>query len=188
MLALPGTFLLSLFVGLLAALQFADHFGAADELLPVLAGLAVFTAAAMAALTMVSATARSAGALAISAAVLIVVATAIGGLIAFADRLSGQAWSPGGPELFPSLGFAVPSVLAVLIQWGLVRRRFLQARADEELSVWPWFATGACGFALLNPLGLEIAASLAARPPGSCFRPRRGRLWRRPSRAGWRWL
>jgi hypothetical protein len=165
-LALTGTFLLSLFVGLLAALQFADHFRATDELLPVLAGIAVFAGVAMAVLAIVSATARRAGALAVSAAALIVIAMAIGGLIAFADRLSGQVWSPGGPELFASLGFAVPSALAVLIQWGLVRRRFLQARADEELSVWPWFATAVCGFAALNPLGLEIAASLAARSPG----------------------
>ena len=56
--ALIGTFLLSLFVALLAALQLADYFGANEEFILILMGLPVFVVIAMAVLVMASALAR----------------------------------------------------------------------------------------------------------------------------------
>ena len=50
----------------------------------------------------------------------------------------------------------MPALLAVLVQWGLVRRRFLHATGADDLTLWPWLTTAAAGLAILNPIGLAL--------------------------------
>ena len=74
----------------------------------------------------------------------------------------------------------VPALVAVLVQWGLVRRRWLRLRGEDDLSRWPWIATMVGGLAILNPFGLDIIgqAISIARPTGcaTCAHHRARRL------------
>jgi hypothetical protein len=54
------------------------------------------------------------------------------------------------------LELVVPALLAVLVQWGLVRRRWLRVRGDEDLTRWPWVTTTVAGLVILNPYGLAF--------------------------------
>ena len=60
----------------------------------------------------------------------------------------------------------MPALLVVLMQWGLVRRRFLRATGADDLTLWPWLTTAAAGLAILNPIGLALVwmALNAPRP------------------------
>ena len=53
----------------------------------------------------------------------------------------------------------------MLVQWGLVRRRWLQATGEEDLTRWPWITTVVAGLAILNPFGLAIFAAALKRDP-----------------------
>ena len=56
-----------------------------------------------------------------------------------------------------TLELIVPALLAVLVQWGLVRRRWLQGHGDEDdLTRWPWITTAVAGLVILNPFGLAF--------------------------------
>ncbi len=172
-LSLLGTLLLSLFVALLAALQLADHFRAVEASLPVFAALAVFGAAVLGIFMAVSATSQRVRSLNLSAAGLVLaVAAGTVAWIAAAGWLSGRTPPlPDRDRLLLALGFAAPAVLLVLVQWGLMRRRWLRLRGEEELGLWPWGATAIAGFAVLNPLGLEVLATALGQGPGGGLRP-----------------
>lgn len=163
-LAFLGTFLLSLFVALLAALQLADHFGATDTVAVVLAALAAFVLFSQIVLAFAGARVRRPWLLNWIAVALASVAVAP---LALPWLLQGTV---AVPPLVPEVGtataleFAIPAVIAVLVQWGLIRRRWQLVRGDEELSLWPWFTTAVAGLAILNPIGLEfVSQSIADR-------------------------
>ena len=65
-----------------------------------------------------------------------------------------------------ALELLVPSVLAVLVQWGLVRRRHLQMAGEDDLTLWPWVTTGSRGFVILNPYGLAFLQATLKRTAG----------------------
>ena len=44
----------------------------------------------------------------------------------------------------------------MLVQWGLVRRRWLRAAAEDDFTRWPWIATAVAGLVILNPFGLAF--------------------------------
>ena len=50
----------------------------------------------------------------------------------------------------------IPALLAVLVQWGLVRRRWLRAAGEDDFTRWPWIATAVAGLVVLNPFGLAF--------------------------------
>ena len=60
----------------------------------------------------------------------------------------------------------MPSVLAVLVQWGLVRRRHLQMAGEDDLTLWPWVTTVVAGFVILNPYGLAFLQATLKRTAG----------------------
>jgi hypothetical protein len=75
--------------------------------------------------------------------------------------------------LYITLELLIPAILMVLVQWGLVRRRWLRKRGEEDLTLWPWIATVVAGLAILNPLGLEIISSALNPSSGNLLR----QLW-----------
>lgn len=158
-LAYLGTFLLSLFVALLAALQLADYFAAGEEFALVLIALPVFVAVSMLAFAIASATARQPVVFNALASCLALLAFAP---LAIPLLMKTPATPPQGPFAMAmdnttvALQFIVPSLSAVLAQWGLVRRRWLRQRGEEDLSLWPWVATVIGGLAILNPYGLDV--------------------------------
>ena len=65
-----------------------------------------------------------------------------------------------------TLELIVPALLAVLVQWGLVQRRWLRLHRDEELTRWPWVTTAVAGLVILNPYGLAFVQGTLNRSGG----------------------
>src|SRR5258707_15899441 len=139
--AFLGMLLSSMLVGLLAALQLGDFFNASGEFGLVILGVAAFTILALAVFALAYRVTRRAGGLTVVAVFLGIVALAplaLPGLIQkIADR-SHNPYTVGVENTYITLELIVPALLAVLMQWGLVRRRWLRAHGDEELTRWPW--------------------------------------------------
>ena len=158
-LAFLGTFLLSLFVALLAALQLADYFAATEEFALVLMALPVFVTFCLVAFIVANATAKGPfafNAVAACLALLAFLPLAFPAFVKSAADRSSNPFSLAIENTAIALEFVVPALAAVLVQWGLVRRRWLFMRGEEDLSLWPWIATVIGGLAILNPFGLDV--------------------------------
>lgn len=167
--AFVGMLLISLVVALLAALQLGDFFNAGEGFGLVILAVAAFTIVALAMLALVYATTRWARALTSAALVLAAVAFApvvLPGLVqAIADRSANP--DPAGIEnIHITLELVVPALLAVLVQWGLVRRRWLRVHGEEDLTRWPWITTAVTGLVVLNPYGLAFLQGTLNRSGG----------------------
>src|SRR5207247_7587839 len=75
-----------------------------------------------------------------------------------ADR-STNPYTIGIENLTITLELLVPALLTVLVQWGLVRRRWLHVRGVEDLTRWPWVTTVVAGLVTLNPIGLDVVSA-----------------------------
>ncbi len=158
-LAFLGTFLLSLFVALLAALQLADYFAATEEFALVLITLPVFVTICLLAFIAANVLARQPrvfNAVAACLALLAFMPLAFPAFVKTATDRSTNPFSLATENTAVALEFIVPALVAVLVQWGLVRRRWLRLRGEDDLSLWPWIATIVGGLAILNPYGLDI--------------------------------
>jgi hypothetical protein len=158
-LAFVGMFLLSLFVALLAALQLADYFRATEEIIVVLLGLPVFVLISMLAFIVANVAARRARLfnwLALFLALLALAPLALPALVQIAAGRSTNPFTVGTESTAIALEFIIPALLAVLVQWGLVRRRWLRLRGDDDLTRWPWVTTIVAGLVVLNPFGLDV--------------------------------
>lgn len=78
-----------------------------------------------------------------------------------ADR-STNPYTVGIENRAIALELVIPALAAVLVQWGLVRRRWLRAAGDDELSRWPWITTAVAGLVILNPFGLAFVSGTLA--------------------------
>ena len=157
--AFLGMLLISMLVALLAALQLGDFFFANDEFVLVIAGLVGFTAVSLGVFAVAYAVAARAVVITAVALVLAVLAfapVALPGLIQkIADR-STNPHSVGVENTYITIELVVPALLAVLVQWGLVRRRWLRNAGLDDLTRWPWVTTGIAGFVILSPFGLAF--------------------------------
>jgi hypothetical protein len=164
--AFVGMLLTSLVVGLLAALQLADFFQAGEEFLLIVLVIAIFACAAMLAFVITAAAARRISTLNLVAFWLVVLALVLVSVPNVSEWIATRTGAPlYKQDLQIVLEILVPAALIVLVQWGLVRRRWLQAAGDEDLTLWPWITTVVAGLAILNPLGLAILASALKRDP-----------------------
>jgi hypothetical protein len=171
--AFLGILVLSLIVALLAALQLADHFRAGDEFAVVTAVLAAFAAGSIAVLGIVSAGAKGVRSLNRVATGLAVLALILAALPGGAEWIAGRSSDPfsiGEKAVQIAIQLVVPALLAILVQWGLVRHRWLRIRSGEDLSRWPWVTTIVAGLAILNPIGLEFIASAIRQSPTDWLR------------------
>ena len=145
-----GTFLLSMFVGTLAALSLAEAFRADQEFIAVLFLLPAFSFVAILAFATGYALASRAavlGWIAAGMAVLTVVFVAAPTLAALGS--GSTAMSPKDVQV--SLELIVSALVILLVQWGLVRRRFQRRHGEPQLSRWPWISTIVGGFIVLSP-------------------------------------
>ena len=161
-----GTLLLSQLVALLAALQLADHFQATEEFVAVMLALIVFVSVAMAVFVAAYAMAQSTSAIGWAAISLVIVAVAMvmvpSTIQRFAQR-STNRYTVGIEGAAIAIELLVPALIAVLVQWGLVRRRLMRMRGEDDLTLWPWVTTAIAGFAVLNPFGLRILDAALAQ-------------------------
>jgi hypothetical protein len=172
-LAFLGTFLLSLFVALLAALQLADYFAATEEFGLVLIALLVFVTICLLAFVAANVWARQPhvfNAVAAGLALLAFIPLAFPALVKTAADRSTNPFSIAIENTAVALEFIVPALVAVLVQWGLVRRRWLRLRGEDDLSLWPWIATMVGGLAILNPYGLDIIGQAISYGPTNWLR------------------
>jgi hypothetical protein len=157
-LAFLGIYLMSLFVALLVSLQFADYFAATAEFALVLMILPLFVTVSLAVFIAVNRLARGSLAFNAAGACLALLAFVPLALPLVQAATPGRAVDPFQVAIDNSalaLQLVVPALAAVLVQWGLVRRRWLRQRGEDDLSLWPWIATIIGGLAILNPYGLE---------------------------------
>ncbi len=168
-LALFSTLLLSTVTALLAALQLGDFFQTAAGLTVVLVALPAFAVFTMLAFAAAYAGAPEAGVLHRVAIFLAIIAMGLTAIPVTAELVSGQPRDPfdlRAEDIQVVVLLLVPALLVILIQWGLVRRQWLQARSDEDMSRWPWAMTIVAGFLVLNPIGLEfVGAALRQSTP-----------------------
>jgi hypothetical protein len=172
-LAFLGTFLLSLFVALLAALQLADYFAATEEFGLVLIALLVFVTICLLAFVAANIEARQSrvfNAVAAGLALLAFIPLAFPALVKTAADRSTNPFSIAIENTAVALEFIVPALVAVLVQWGLVRRRWLRLRGEDDLSLWPWIATMVGGLAILNPYGLDVIGQAISYRPTNWLR------------------
>jgi hypothetical protein len=160
--AFLGIGLISLVVALLAALQLGDFFGANSEFSLVILGVMGFTVFALLVFALAYFVARRAAVLtfvALALAALALASAALPGLVqTMADR-STNPYTVGVENIPITLELVIPALAAVLVQWGLVRRRWLQAAAEDDFTRWPWIATAVAGLVVLNPFGLAFLQS-----------------------------
>jgi hypothetical protein len=157
--AFLGILLISMVVALLATLQLGDFFGANNEFGVVILTVAGFTVFSLLVFALAYGLTRRAGALtgvALALAAFALAPVALPGMIQkIADR-STNPYTAGSENISITLELVIPVLLAVLVQWGLVRRRWLRVAGNEELTRWPWVTTALAGFAILNPFGLSL--------------------------------
>ena len=172
--AFLGMLLLSLVVALLAALQLGDFFRASEEFVPILTLIAIFAAAAIVVLAVAYAVAKRLRTINVIAAALSLLALALVALPSLVERIAERAASPftvGAENTTSALELLVPALLIVLVQWGLVRRRWLRAAGEEDLSRWPWITTVIAGLSILNPFGLALVSSTLQRSASDLMWP-----------------
>jgi hypothetical protein len=168
-----GTWLLSEFVALLAALQLADHFGAAEEFVAVMLAIMAFAVIAIVAFAVAYRFARRPGAFAWVAIGLGVVVAALVLTPTVLDMFPARASNPytiAIENVAVSIELLVPGFIVLLVQWGLVRRRFLRMRGEDDLTLWPWVTTMVAGLAVLNPFGLRVVGAALAQSPTDWLR------------------
>jgi hypothetical protein len=164
--AFVGMLLLSLVAALIAAFQLADFFGAGDEFVLVIGCISAFSLIAMTAFAVGSRYAQSLrllNVLAVGLALIALLGVALPGL---PQGIAGSAASPataGSGIGVIGLELLIPALVVVLVQWGLVRSRWLRGVGEEELTLWPWVTTVVAGLVILNPFGLAVG-SAAVRP------------------------
>ena len=171
-----GILLVSLVVSFLAALQLADFFQATEEFIAVMMALVAVEFVALLIFAIAYAAVRRVGWLAAVAVFLCIALLALVALPSIMDMRAGRAAladSFSGKNLVVSLELLVPAVIAILVQWGLTRHRWLRMRGLEDLSPWPWVTTVVAGLVILNPLGLSVLASALEQSATDWFR----QLW-----------
>ena len=164
--AFLGMLLVSLVVALLAAFQFGDFFGASNEFIWVISVVVAFGVIAMAVLAVAYALISRAAELNGIALLLAVTACAIvmvPGLIRWIASHSTNPSTVGIENTYIRIEIVVPALIAVLVQWGLVRRRWLRTTGEDDFTRWPWVTTAAAGLAILNPIGLAFVATTINR-------------------------
>jgi hypothetical protein len=169
--AFVGMLLLSMVVALLAAFQLGDYFGATDEFVVVIVVLASFATVTIVVFAVSDAVAKSAQALNWVALTLALTALAPVFSPRLVERIAERSTNPftaGVENTYVTLELLIPTLLTVLVQWGLVRRRWLRAAGEEDLTLWPWVATVVAGLLILNPIGLTVVAATLQRS-GSDF-------------------
>jgi hypothetical protein len=156
--AVATAFVLSLMAAVAAVAGLVDYFWYGEDLDLLVWPVAVFVVVALAVFATTSARARDTRTLAIVAAGLAVAALALAfGLVGVIARLStNPPLLLGTHDRLIATGLAIPMLLAVMIQWRIVRRAWLSARGRDHATAWPWVTTFVACAVVLNPLGMQI--------------------------------
>ena len=135
--AFLGMLLMSMVIALLAALQLGDFFGVGNEFAWVILAVAGFAVFALLVFALAYWLVRRADLLIWVAWVLAGLALAPLVLPELAQTIADRSANPttvGAENVAITLELVIPALLAVLVQWGLVRRRFLRSAGQDDLT------------------------------------------------------
>jgi hypothetical protein len=160
-----GILVASQLVAMIAGLQLAIYFGAREEYIAVTLLHVLFAIAALVGFAVAYAFTQSIRAFRIVAFSLAALAV---GLVALPGAIQWIAnpgrFTVGWDDLPITLEILLPAWAAVLVQWGMVRHRWLRVHGSDTLSGWPWIATVIAGLAIFNAAGLAAAATILSSP------------------------
>jgi hypothetical protein len=155
-----AAFVLSLLLALAAAWLLTDYYWHGEDLDLFVWPIASFALVASVVFGATSLRAEGEGALrnaAVALAAVAVLLVVVPGVVALLAR---QSTNPPvvlrRHDQFIAVAVLVPLLLAVLLQWRLVRWGWLAARGQTAPTTWPWLATVLGLLLTLNPLGLAI--------------------------------
>jgi hypothetical protein len=166
--AFAGMLLLSLVTSLIAAFQLGDFFGAGEEFPLVIGWVAAFGALTLVVFGIgyrLAPNVRALNILAFVLAMLALVPPVAPGFVQGIAEHSANPYTIGVERTYIRLQLVVPTLLAILVQWGLVRGRWLRDAGQDELSLWPWVTTMVASLVVLNPYGLTFLAGTIRHSP-----------------------
>jgi len=159
-----GIYILSLAAAYAAGSEVAAYFFLDDEFNVVILALALFSVVAIALFAVIYAVQPNVKWLGYSALALAVAAVGIEQLPAAADVFARRSTNPYlvGDEQDRALAASLllPAFVMLLVQWPLLRRRWLVARGLEHRMLWPWCTVALAGLLALSRLGLEVIGSV----------------------------
>jgi hypothetical protein len=168
-----GALLLSFLVAMVAAHQLAMQFRASEVFILVLMAVPAFVPISLIAFIIAYPLAKQVRTLNIVAIALGMVVLALVAVPGMAERIAGRLTASHTARVentYIVLELLIPALLAVLVQWGMVRRRWLRARGAESLTRWPWITTIAGAVVALSPIGLAFVGSALNRSPSNWLR------------------
>jgi hypothetical protein len=165
-----GIWATSLVVAVVGALQLGDYFRANDEFPLVIVTLVVVVSTATAVFVIACAWSRNVHILHRTGLVLALLAFWPVVAPGFVQTIADHSTNPsmvGIENTYIRVELVVPTLLAVLVQWGLVRRRWLRAAGDDDFTRWPWVTTVIAALVVLNPFGLNVLGAALAHSPSN---------------------
>lgn len=164
-----GTYLLSLLVALFIAIQLADFFRSQEEFIAVLVAQMLFSLIAMATFALVYRFAAGVRALGLAALCLALAAVFLEELPALLEVFKTRSTNPyrlgSAQDAAIAAELLIPAFVLLLMQWRLLRRRWLVAHELDHRSAWPWITMVVAGAVLCNRLAMEIISSAVRQAP-----------------------
>ena len=158
-----GVYALSLIAALSIGIQLAEYFNSQEEFIAVMLALMIFSAIAVVAFAIGYRLATNVRALGLVAVALAVVAVIVEELPAPAESFAQRSTNPvmvgSAQNNAIAAELLIPAFVMLLIQWALIRRRWLVVRGLEHRTAWPWLTVILAGVVGLNRLGIEIVGA-----------------------------
>jgi hypothetical protein len=164
-----GVYILSLAVAYAVGIQLAEYFFLQNEFIVVMFALVMFSFVAITVFAVVYAVQPNVKWLGYGAIGLALLAFAIEELPALADAFARRSTNPylvgSTQDRAIAASLLLPAFVILLIQWSLLRRRWLVARRLEHRMLWPWFTITLACLLALNRGGLELIGSVFRQSP-----------------------
>ena len=164
-----GAYLLTLLIALFIAIELADFFRSQEEFIAVLLAQVLFSLIALVTFALAYRFAGHVRALGLAAIGLGLAAVLLEELPALGEMVATRSTDPytlgTAHDLAITAELLVPAFVLVLIEWRLLRRRWLAARKLDTASTWPWVTMSVAGLVLCNRLTFEIVSSAVRQAP-----------------------
>jgi len=168
-LVFAGVYILSLVAAYVVGMQVAEYFFLQEEFTVVMFALALFSFVAIAVFAVVYVVQPNVKWLGYGAIGLALVAFGIEQLPALADTVASRSTNPylvgSAQDRAIAASLLLPAFVMLLIQWPLLRRRWLVARRLEHRMLWPWFTITLACLLALNQGGLDLIGSVLRQSP-----------------------
>jgi hypothetical protein len=168
-LVFPGVYILSLVATYVAGMQVAEYFFLQEEFSVVMFALVLFSFVAIAVFALVYVVQPNVKWLGYGAIGLALVAFGVEQLPALADAVARRSTNPylvgSAQDRAIAASLLLPAFVMLLIQWPLLRRRWLVARRLEHRMLWPWFTITLACLLALSQGGLDLIGSVLHQSP-----------------------